>query len=264
MKSTTQLFLTVVFLCLGSRQLFAQGNPGGPRVCFPPPCGLAFQVAPDPIFVGDTLSIDVIIQNIFSGTENTGPDVVARFGYDWDLSVPALLSLIGTPTLTPDLSDPYTDQSAFAVADVLAFAATDPIVEGTGPINTLLTQFSFKALQAGTTVFSIDGSLPDTNGERGFYYVDLNDPIGFSGNVTITVQGVPIPGTALLLAVGLGAAGFGRRRLRRGGLTLSHRCAHNPADGCRVEVEVLCDWTIAVRSSRVRLDNGVVTIGEPF
>jgi hypothetical protein len=50
------------------------------------------------------------------------------------------------------------------------------------------------------------------NFERGFYYLDLTDPIGFSGNTTITVQDVPVPATALLMAMGLGLVGFARRR----------------------------------------------------
>jgi hypothetical protein len=67
-------------------------------------------------------------------------------------------------------------------------------------------------LRPGSTVFSIDGSVPDANFERGFYYLDLTDPIGFSGNTTIPVQGVPVPATALPMAIGLGVLGFARRR----------------------------------------------------
>lgn len=162
---------------------------------------LSFQVISTPISVGDTFTVDLYANDIFSDAGHGATDEVTSFGYDWDLSVPSLLSLIGSPTLTPNLSDPYTDGAI--TADVVAFAATDPIVNDTNPVNALITSFQFTALQAGSTVFSIDGSVPDPNFERGFYYLDLTDPIGFSGNTTITVQDVPVPAPLMLMTAGL-------------------------------------------------------------
>jgi len=46
----------------------------------------------------------------------------------------------------------------------------------------------------------------------GLYYIDLQDAVGFEGDVTLNVERVPVPGTALLMAMGLGVAGFARRR----------------------------------------------------
>jgi len=58
----------------------------------------------------------------------------------------------------------------------------------------------------------LDGSVPDVHLERGLYYIDLQDAVGFGGDVTLNVERVPVPGTALLMAMGLGVAGFARRR----------------------------------------------------
>jgi len=67
---------------------------------------------------------------------------------------------------------------------------------------------------AVSTVLSIDGSVPDPDFERGLLYADPLAEAGFAGEVTLNVEpvSVPVPGTALLMAMGLGVAGFARRR----------------------------------------------------
>jgi hypothetical protein len=196
LKTKTLRALTGLGLLLGAAQAAA--------------VSVDFQVSTDPIRVGDTFTVDVILRDVFSGAGHTLTDELTSFGFDWDLSLPALLAAVGSPVLTPDLTDPYTD--AAIVADVVGFAGLDPIVNAVGQVDALITRFEFTALQAGSTIFSIDGSVPDPNLERGLYYVDLIDPVGFAGEVTLNIEGVPVPGTALLMAMGLGAFGLARRR----------------------------------------------------
>ena len=196
LKTKTLQAMTGIGLLLGAAQASAYS--------------LDFQVSTDPIRVGDTFTVDVILTDVFSGAGHTLTDELTSFGFDWDLSLPALLAAVGDPVLTPDLTDPYTD--AAIVADVVGLAGLDPIVNAAGQVDALITRFEFTALQVGSTVFSIDGSVPDTNLERGLYYLDLPDAVGFEGNVTLNVGAVPLPGTALLMAMGLGVAGFARRR----------------------------------------------------
>jgi hypothetical protein len=198
LKTKTLQAMTGIGLLLGAAQASAYS--------------LDFQVSTDPIRVGDTFTVDVILTDVFSGAGHTLTDELTSFGFDWDLSLPALLAAVGDPVLTPDLTDPYTDAAIFA--DVVGFAATDPIVNAAGQVDALITRFEFTALLAGSTVLGIDGSVPDPDLERGLYYVDLLDAVGFAGEVTLIIEDatVPVPGTALLMAMGLGVAGFARRR----------------------------------------------------
>jgi len=104
-----------------------------------------FQVSTDPIQVGDTFTVDVILRDVFSGAGHTPSDELASFGFDWDLSLPALLAAVGSPVLTPDLTDPYTDAAIFA--DVVGALALEPIGNAAGQVDALLARFSFTALQ---------------------------------------------------------------------------------------------------------------------
>ena len=199
LKTKTLQALTCIGLLLGAAQTAA--------------VSLDFQVSTDPIQVGDTFTVDVILRDVFSGAGHSATDELTSFGFDWDLSV-GLLAAVGDPVLTPDLAPPYDDVSAFSMADVVGLAGLDPIVNDTNPVDALITRFEFTALLAGSTVLGIDGSVPDANLERGLYYLDLPDAVGFAGEVTLNIEDamVPVPGTALLMAMGLGVAGFARRR----------------------------------------------------
>jgi len=199
LKTKTLQALTCIGLLLGAAQTAA--------------VSLDFQVSTDPIQVGDTFTVDVILRDVFSGAGHSATDELTSFGFDWDLSV-GLLGAFDPPVLTPDLAPPYDDVSAFSMADVVGLAGLDPIVNDTNPVDALITRFEFTALLAGSTVLGIDGSVPDPDLERGLYYVDLIDPVGFAGEVTLNIEDatVPVPGTALLMAMGLGVAGFARRR----------------------------------------------------
>ena len=199
LKTKTLQALTCIGLLLGAAQTAA--------------VSLDFQVSTDPIQVGDTFTVDVILRDVFSGAGHSATDELTSFGFDWDLSV-GLLGAFDPPVLTPDLAPPYDDVSAFSMADVVGLAGLDPIVNDTNPVDALITRFEFTALQVGSTVLGIDGSVPDPNEERGLYYLDLPDAVGFAGEVTLNIEDamVPVPGTALLMAMGLGVAGFARRR----------------------------------------------------
>ena len=156
---------------------------------------LDFQVSTDPIQVGDTFTVDVILRDVFSGAEHGPTDYLTSFGFDWDLSVPSLLAAVGDPVMTPDFSPPY-ELVDFRIADVLAFAASSAITNDSNPVDALITRFEFTALQAGSTVLSIDGSVPDPTFERGLIYDDIRrDAVGFAGEATLNVERVPVPGT---------------------------------------------------------------------
>ena len=204
LKTKTLQALTCIGLLLGAAQAAA--------------VSLDFQVSTDPIQVGDTFTVDVILRDVFSGAGHSATDELTSFGFDWDLSV-GLLAAVGDPVLTPDLAPPYADFSAFSVADVVGLADLDPIVNDITPVDALITRFEFTALQVGSTVLGIDGSVPDPNEERGLYYLDLppDEPVGFAGEVTLNIEGVtvPVPGTALLMAMGLGLGVAGSARRRR-------------------------------------------------
>lgn len=157
--------------------------------------------------VGETLTIDLKATDLFAGHGPT--DALTSFGFDWDLSVPGLLVLVGTPLPTPGLSDPY--ELATGLADVVALAGATAVANGPGPVDLVLARFSFLALAPGSLSLAVDGRVPDPNGERGLWFLEQTDPTGFQASLPLTIAAAPAPGSALLLALGLGLLRARRR-----------------------------------------------------
>ena len=149
--------------------------------------------------VGETLALDVMLQQPFDG-ERAGDELLA-FGLDlsWDAG---LLELVGL-----SLAPGWDDDSAFTGLRLSGSAF--PGVADAGQPALALATVSFRVLGAGTTAISLSGQAA-LDPSQGLLY--LNAPTLDGQAVHAVTLAVPEPGTYALLLAGLGVIGTVARR----------------------------------------------------
>lgn len=165
----------------------------------------SFNVLPNPVVVGDTLTVDVIVDNDTNGMSVLGFDLL------FDPTVLAFQSAVGTGSFSVDFFD-ANEVSSGQINTIVFYDILD-IAKGDGSVGT----FTFKAISAGAssldidylTAYITDGIVAD----HGLGWID--DITSNPGSVTVdprVTNGVPIPGTLLLAGLGLALLGGSRWR----------------------------------------------------
>lgn len=152
----------------------------------------------NPVMVGDTFTLDVIITNLLNGLDPA--DEAIAFGFNIAIADP-FISFVSA-TVTPPFAEPPTPLFDTAVAGlVFPGVQDDPLT---------LATLTFQALSAGTTAVGI---VSDTlnNPDHGLFFA-LGSQVDITTNISITV--VPEPTTMLLLGTGLlGLLAYSWRRV---------------------------------------------------
>lgn len=157
----------------------------------------AFQIslAPplSPIAVGDNFKVLVSAEDLFAG--RAGDSLLA---YAFDVETAGAASFDAATVAT---AQGFADDSGLTGLDVSA--STFPsFADPGGTTGLLLSELTLTALTVGP--FDLTVSADATDPVQGLFFF-ADGQAGFSETVTIPVQAAPIPGTVLLLGMGLAA-----------------------------------------------------------
>lgn len=152
---------------------------------------LVLQTQANPIRVGDTFDVDIIVHDAFVGSY--ADDLLLAFGFGFDDLSPALLGL-NTRWVNPLFSDDSellgTDLAGSAFPGL---AAND--VSGDLHLATL----RFEALAEGAATLTIAADPIDPN--QGLIYL-IGNPVTTAASLNLNIAAVPLPPSALLFVSG--------------------------------------------------------------
>jgi hypothetical protein len=143
------------------------------------------------VAVGESLSVDIVAHDLPVG------DGLVGFGFDIAIT-PESIATPAALTLTPDLTEPFTDLGT--LTEVVALAGLEAI---SGITRAVLATLELTALARGMLALVVTAD-PATNPDHGLALLSGALPEDFDdAALTLSVTAAPLPGTAALLALGL-------------------------------------------------------------
>ncbi len=162
---------------------------------------------PTSVAIGETFTVDVIVDGVTDDDPVFGPDFVLAFGFD--VVKPASFTYNGAsvwPGLLDDITY-YDDSSLFPDVDVAGSTFPDPFVFGDDELfgdNILLATISFTASEAGNFSLGISSDIIDPIAGEGLYTflntaLDMTTSADITEEPTVTAATVPFWSTPTLL-----------------------------------------------------------------
>jgi len=151
------------------------------------------------IHVGENFSVEVVVNNLFDGTDAT--DELLAFGFNTVYT--------GNFNFLDSIINPLfqNDSSLFGLSDA---GSAFPGIANTIDSQTLtLTTLNFQALEVGSVGIGIYANQLDFN--QGLIFLNQN-PIDFDSSINLTVTAVPVPAALSLFLSAISLFGFAGSR----------------------------------------------------